>query len=150
MQVTSFSLFVGKSEVAKKIIESVKQKRVATQIEPDGSQPLEIARTRSLSYSTMNLEAFILLAKLGDATGIDIWNFQTKDGRSIRMAIDFLYPYANGEKKWATKQIVEFETERLFAVMRLAVGKYGDDQFRKMMSSLPKAAKFDPRAPLGN
>ncbi len=150
VQAASLALFVGDTKIAKKIIESVKKKRVSTQIEPDGSQPLEIARTRSLSYSTMNLEAFILLAKLGEATGVDLWNFQTKDGRSIRKAIDFLYPYANGEKKWATKQIIEFEPERLYAVVRLAAGKYGDDQFKKMMSSLPKPVKYDPRASLGN
>lgn len=150
VQVASFALFVGKTDVAKKLLESAKQKRIATQIEPDGSQPHELARTRSLSYSTMNLEAFILLAKLGDATGVDLWNFQTKDGRSIRKAIDFLHPYLSGEKKWATKQIVEFEPERLYVVMRLAAGKYGDEQFKKMTASLPKAAKYDPRASLGN
>ncbi|MBK8302294.1 MAG: alginate lyase family protein [Pyrinomonadaceae bacterium] len=150
VQVGSLALFVGKNEFATKLLESAKQKRIETQIEPDGSQPLEIARTRSLSYSTMNLEAFVLLAKLGDATGVDLWNFQTKDGRSIRKAIDFLYPYAIGEKKWTTKQIIDFEPERLYSVMRLASEKYGDDQFKKMMSSVPKAAKFDPRAPLRN
>ena len=58
--------------------------------------------------------------------------------------------YAIGEKKWTTKQIIDFEPERLYSVMRLASEKYGDDQFKKMMSSVPKAAKFDPRAPLRN
>lgn len=150
VQVASFALFVGKTTVAKQLLESVKQKRIATQIEPDGSQPHEIARTRSMSYSTMNLEAFVLLAKLGESVNIDLWNYSTKDGRSIRKAIEFLHPYAIGEKKWTTKQIIEFDPERLFVVMRLTTGKFGDEQFKKMTASLPKPAKYDPRASIGN
>lgn len=150
VQVASFALFVGKTDIAKKLLESAKQKRIATQIEPDGSQPHELARTRSLSYSTMNLEAFILLAKLGESVNVDLWNYSTKDGRNIRKAIDFVQPYASGDKKWTKQQIVEFETERLNAVVRLAVGKYDDAAFKKMASSLPKPAKYDPRASVGN
>jgi hypothetical protein len=148
VQVASFALFVGKTTVAKQLLESVKQKRIATQIEPDGSQPHEIARTRSMSYSTMNLEAFVLLAKLGESVNVDLWNYSTKDGRSIRKAIEFLHPYAVGEKKWTTKQIVEFDPERLYIVMRLATGKYGDEQFRIITASLPKPVRYDPRSPI--
>lgn len=150
VQVASFALFVGKNDIAKKLLESVKQKRIATQIEPDGSQPHEIARTRSMSYSTMNLEAFVLLAKLGEAVNVDLWNYSTKDGRSIRKAIEFLHPYAIGEKKWTTKQIIEFDPERLFVVMRLATGKFGDEQFKRMTASLPKPDRYDPRSPIAN
>lgn len=150
VQVASFALFVGKNDLAKSLLESVKQKRIATQIEPDGSQPHEIARTRSMSYSTMNLEAFILLAKLGESVNVDLWNYSTKDGRSIRKAIEFLHPYAIGDKKWTTKQIIEFDPERLFVVMRLTTGKFGDEQFKKMTASLPRPAKYDPRASIGN
>jgi len=150
VQVASLALFVGKNEVATKLLEAAKQKRVAAQIEPDGSQPLEIARTRSLSYSTMNLEAFVLLAKLGDATGVDLWKFQTKDGRSIRKAIEFLQPYAIGEMKWETKQIIEFDPERLYVVLRLTARKFGDAQYKKFIGTLPKPKQFDPRASLGN
>ena len=150
VQVASFALFTGKIEMAKSTLRSARQSRIAKQIEPDGSQPLEIARTRSLSYSTMNLEAMILLAKLGDAAEVDLWNFNTPDGRSIRKAIDFLYPYASGRKDWTHKQIIKFEPERLYAVLRLAGGKYRDVEFKKMIESLPKPENYDPRAPVAN
>ncbi len=145
VQTTSFYLFVGKTEAAKKILESAKQVRIATQIEPDGSQPLEMARTRSLSYSTINLEAFLSLARLGDTAGVDLWSFQTKDGRSIRKAIGYLYPFAAGEKKWDHQQIIDFQPDQLRSVLRLATDKYSDADFKKMMSSLPKPANVDLR-----
>lgn len=150
VQVASFALFIGKNEKAKSILDSSSKVRIAEQIEPDGSQPLEIARTRSLSYSTMNLEAMVLLARLGDTVGVDLWNYRTTDGRSIRKAIDFLYPFAVGEKTWKQQQIIKFEPERLYVVMRLAVGKYGDVEFKKMIASLPMPVNYDPRASTAN
>ena len=91
----------------------------------------------------MNLDAMVKLAELGDAAGVDLWNFQTPDGRSIRKAIEFLYPFTTGEKKWKYEQIEEFLPERLFTSMRKAAGKYTDDKFKKMMATVPKMADDD-------
>ncbi len=143
VQITSFALFVGKTDLARKTLESAKQNRIAQQIEPDGKQPLELARTKSWSYSTMNLDGLAQLAKLGDAVGVDLWNFQTTDGRSIRKAIEFLFPFVGDEKKWKYEQIEAFDPERLYSTMRIAAGKFPDDKFKKMMSTVPKPGDDD-------
>lgn len=142
-QIASYSIFVGKPELAKTVLEAAKQKRIAKQIEPDGRQPLELARTKSWSYSTMNLEGLVELADLGDSVGLDLWGYRSTDGRSIRRAFDFLYPFAVGEKKWTYQQIEEFQPERLFSLMRRASAKYTDDNFKKMMTNVPKAREND-------
>lgn len=97
-------IFLEREAEAKAILEKVK-KRIATQIEPDGRQPHELARTKSLSYSKMNLRAFIKLAEFGERLEVDLWGYETKDGRSIRGAEAFLKPYLDGMKKWPYEQI---------------------------------------------
>jgi len=144
VQAISFALFARKDDVAKKLLESAKQNRIAKQIEPNGSQPLELERTQSWGYSTMNLEGFVSLAELGDAAGVDLWNYETKGGRSIRKAFDFLYPFATGEKKWTHKQIDPLKPERLYTLMRRANGKFRDKRFNEMMSAVPKLKTDDP------
>ena len=142
VQLTSFALFIGKNDLAKSVVETAKTKRIARQIEPDGSQPLELARTKGWSYSVMNLEGLTTLAELADHLGIDLWNYQTKDGRGIRKAFDFLYPYSQGEK-WKYQQIGDWPSEILFPVMRRASAKYSDAKFKSMMARVPAASVSD-------
>src|SRR5258708_5527273 len=104
VQSTSFALFLGKADLAKQILETSRQKRIALQVEPDGRQPLELVRTKAWAYSNGNLDGLMLLAQLGDDVGIDLWNFRTKDGRGIRRALEYLYPFAVGEQKWTDQQ----------------------------------------------
>lgn len=105
LQVAALAWFVGKEEIARKVLETETKKRIASQIKPDGSQPHELARTRSLTYSTMNATLFCELALLGEKVGVDLWHYETEDGRSIKKAVEWLMPYWNGEKKWTRQQI---------------------------------------------
>lgn len=105
VQVAGILLFLGKTAEARDQLEAVKTRRIATQIEPDGRQPHELARTKSLSYSKMNLSAFKRLANLGKKVGVDLWGYETDDGRSIRKAEAFLAPYISKQKKWPYQQL---------------------------------------------
>lgn len=151
VQVSCMALYLGKKDIAQRILREVGTKRIAVQVEPDGSQPLELERTKSWGYSNMNLDALIELGILGDRVGVDLWRFKTQDGRSIRRAIDFLLPYALGEKQWTWTQISPFHPGRMFYALRLAATKYNnrsysagagavlDDEVRssRVMFSLP-------------
>jgi hypothetical protein len=143
VQTMSFALFVGRNDLAKQIAETSKEKRIALQIEPDGRQPLELARTKAWSYSNMNLDGLMLLARLAESVGVDLWSYQTKDGRSIRRALDYLYPYAFADRPWTYQQIGGFEAKSFFHLMRRAVAHYQDPSFKAAELRLPKTNATD-------
>ena len=142
VQVVSFALFLGKTDLARNVLLTARTKRIATQIEPDGRQPLELARTRAWGYSVGNLDGLMLLARLGESIGIDLWNYQTTDGRCIRKALDFLTPFALGQK-WSYQQLGEWPPQQLFPLLRRAAEHYNDAQFRSVMEKVPSVAAAD-------
>lgn len=140
VQVASFALFIGKRELAKRVIEGARTKRVAAQIEPDGKQPLELERTRAWGYSVGNLDGLLTLAELGERVGVDLWNYRTRDGRGVRRALEYLYPFAVGDARWPHRQLGEWPPEMLFPLMRRAAARYADEQFKTLMRRIPAAA----------
>src|SRR5689334_5363338 len=66
VQIASLALFTGRKDLAHSVLEQAAHKRIETQVQPDGSQPLELARTKSFSYSAFNLTALFELARLGE------------------------------------------------------------------------------------
>lgn len=129
VQVTSMELFLGDRAQAVDTLESVKTRRIAVQIEPDGREPLELARTNAWGYSNFSLQALTELATFGDEVGVDLWNFKTADGRSIRAAVDFLEPYAAGEKAWDYQQIGGFHAGAMMPTLLRAAKVYHDPNY---------------------
>jgi len=134
VQAVSIAMLLGKNEEAKTRLENKTKVRIASQIETDGSQPHELARTKSLSYSTMNLRGFYHLANMGEKLGVDLWNYQTDDGRGILPAFDFLYPYVFGSKKWEYPQITGLESalETLKLNFHVAAVKTGNEYYKNV------------------
>lgn len=137
LQVASLALFVGKTDLAADVVKNVAQKRIA-QIEPDGRQPLELARTKAWSYSIGNLSGLLSLARLGEHAGVDLWNHETADGRSIRKALDYLTPFAVGEQKWPYQQLGGFSRSGAFGLLRRGGSKYSDEQYKSVLRKLPR------------
>jgi hypothetical protein len=129
LQVTDYALFLGKRDLAVETLNLVKTRRIALQIEPDGRQPLELARTNAYSYSIGNLDGLMQLASLGQQVGVDLWGFRTSDGRSIRAATDFLLPYALGSKPWDYQQIGGFHGDALLPCLEQAANATHDPKY---------------------
>jgi hypothetical protein len=137
VQLATFALFIGEADDAvKKLLEESKAKRIARQIEPDGRQPLELRRTKSFDYSQGNLRALFALATLGDRVGVDLWHFETNDGRSIRKALDWLIPYATGEKKWEHEQLGGVRGGSLAPLLRRAAVAYRNNRYENVLDKL--------------
>jgi len=135
VQVAGLALYTGQQDVARRTLEGSRQ-RIARQIEPDGRQPRELERTRSWSYSEFNLTAFFRLAALGERAGVDLWSYRTADGRSIRQALDFLVPYAAGDRKWTYPQITAFEPRAIHRLLRRAAVAWKEPKYRALASKV--------------
>jgi len=150
VQAVSFALFIGRKELAVQILQASRQKRIATQIEPDGRQPLELVRTKAWSYSVGNLDGLMLLATLGEKVGVDLWGFQTADGRSIRKALEYLVPFALDEQKWPYQQLGEWPPKMLLPLLRIGAVKFEGPGIRAIAAKIPSVDPSDRTNLLSN
>lgn len=137
VQVASYALYVGQNELAKKVLSEFPTRRIAKQIEPDGRQPRELQRSQAWNYSLFNLEALFDAASIAEKLGIDLWNYETQDKRSIRKALDWLLPFAVGEKNWSYQQISAWQPEKLAPFLRRAALQYREISYENALSKLP-------------
>ena len=149
VQVVSFALFLGKTDLARNVLLTARKKRIALQIEPDGRQPLELVRTRAWGYSCGNLDGLMLLARLSENVAVDLWNYRTTDGRSIRKALEFLVPFALGQK-WTYQQLGEWPPQQLYPLMRRASEHYKDKVLESALAKIAAVGDDDRVSLTGN
>lgn len=138
VQVIAYSLFGDHPDVALKEIE-VSRQRIKSEIEKDGSQPLELERTLSWDYTNMNLLGFLTIARLAENLNVDLWNYES-DGRSIKRAVEWLAPFAAGKKKWTYQQIKPMNYAKTAQIFRYASKKYGNPEYSELADKLPTDA----------
>jgi hypothetical protein len=139
IQVVSLALYLNRRQLAREVLQTVGPNRIAIQVEPNGSQPLELERTRAWSYSTANLTGLMTLARLGEHVDVELWHYKTADGRSIRQALDFLATFATGGGAWPHPNIDEQPIELANPLVQLATERYPDGHYAELV----KKSRFD-------
>lgn len=66
----------------------------------DGSFPMEIERTKGYGYSLFQLDAIVGVCQTLSTPDDDLWSFVAENGRNIRQALDFMFPYIQDKSKW--------------------------------------------------
>jgi hypothetical protein len=132
-QLSGIALFLNRTDIIDNLINNAMEKRIPHQFEIDGKQPEELQRTKALSYSTFNLSAWFWFASFTQYSNHDILEYQTKDGRSIKKALEYLIPYYSGEKEFEYKQIKEFEEDEFYPLMVKAYIKYKDKRYLELI-----------------
>jgi hypothetical protein len=70
--------------------------------------PREEARTKSLGYSSMNLDAFSVIGRVAEMNGVDLWRFRTEQDIGVEKAFDYLMPYLLRPETWKKEQIADY------------------------------------------
>lgn len=106
---------------------------ITNQTGEDGSFTDELTRTKSYSYSSFNLIACAVLARLAEGYGVDLWGAVAENGRSIKKSVEFFKPYYQNPFLWKYPQIhVDSDTFCLNAAMVLAEEAYGDESIARI------------------
>ncbi|MBI5835348.1 MAG: alginate lyase family protein [Armatimonadetes bacterium] len=140
VQVASMALLTGDTALAKATLEGAKA-QLAHQIQPDGRQPEELARTNSFGYSGMNLTAWFNLAEIGRHADVDLYGYHTDDGRGIRAALDYLLPYIAERSTWPHEQIKALKgpDEGLAGLVCRAARLWPDGKYAERVPPMPSA-----------
>ena len=100
MQVAVFARLVGNQELVDYCKNRYRTVLLPNQLAEDGSFPLELKRTKPYGYSLFNLDAMTTVCHVLSTPDDDLWNVKLADGRSLKKAIDFLYPFVENKARW--------------------------------------------------
>jgi len=136
-QLAGFALFARQDAVARQVVAESGARRIATQVAPDGSLPKELARTRALHYSYFALEALVGTAQFGRCVELDLWRYQTADGRGLRAAFDFLAPYVGREASFPYPELKPRDaSSEALPLFMAAEQAYGDNVLSEKADAL--------------
>jgi hypothetical protein len=145
MQAAAFAQLVGDQEELAAIREQFKTAFVGKQVAQDGSFPAELRRTKPYGYSLFVVDAMAGIAQIASTPSDDLWNFELPDGRGMKKAMEFIFPYVQDKSKWPGKHDVLYWDEwpvrqpsLLFAGL-----KFNKPEYLKEWESL----KADPQTP---
>jgi len=111
MQVAAFGRLIGNQQLLSFCRARFKTILVPNQIVADGSFPEELRRTKPYGYSLFNLDAMAMVCQILSTRDDNLWNFSLSDGRGIRRAMEYMYPYIKDKKTWPFKPDVMYDAE---------------------------------------
>jgi hypothetical protein len=133
VQVAAFARYVEREDLLAFCRERFKAVLVPNQIARDGSFPEELRRTKPYGYSLFNLDAMTTACQILSTKADDLWAFVSPDGRSVRQAVAFLFPFIADKASWPHKPDVMYHDEwpmrhasLLFAGLALHESRYLD------------------------
>jgi hypothetical protein len=103
LQVAVFATFTGDEAQQSECRRQFKEVFVPNQMAADGSFPQELKRTKPYAYSIFQLDNLATLCQVLSMPADDLWKFELPDGRGIRRAEAYLYPFLADKSKWPLK-----------------------------------------------
>lgn len=106
LQVAAFADLTGRvaeTDLARTRIKTL----IAGQIAADGSQPLELARTKPYAYCLFNLDILAACAHVLSTAGDDLWHHRGPGGGSIADALSWMVPFIADKSLWPKPPDVE-------------------------------------------
>ena len=110
-QVAAFAHLTSNQQLTDFCRDRYKTVLIPNQEAPDGSFPLELARTKPYGYSLFNLDAMATLVQTLTAKDDNLWTWKMRDGRGMAKAMAYMAPFIADKSKWPLKPDVMYYDE---------------------------------------
>jgi hypothetical protein len=100
LQIACFAQLTGDEAKLAECRRRFREVFLPQQMAANGSFPQELRRTKPYAYSIFQLDNLTALAQIASTPQDDLWNFALADGRSLKQAMAFLYPYLADKSTW--------------------------------------------------
>ncbi|MGB7190112.1 MAG: alginate lyase family protein, partial [Acidobacteriaceae bacterium] len=108
LQAAGFATYTGNGAARDDCRRRLKTVLFPGQIAPNGSFPLELARTKPYSYSLFNLDILGMSAQVLSTAEENLWTYKLPDGRGLEACFRFMVPYIENKKSWPYPPDVEY------------------------------------------
>lgn len=105
-QVVGLALASDRTDWARATCLTAKTERIAKVIGNDGSFPTEMHRLDSLFYTEFHLHALYSLAALCERVDVDLWHFETPDGRGLAAGTRYLERFLLKGETWTLSEVL--------------------------------------------
>ncbi len=138
MQSAAFALFTHEESILRLCRQEFKTSLLG-QMNPDGSFPQELARTKPYNYSIFAADNLVSLCHMLSTPEDDLWEYETEKGQGIRQAVRFLTPYLLDKSSWPYKpDIMHFDVfPARISFMAFAGCRYGIPELVELYDRLP-------------
>ena len=155
MQVAVFAKLVNDSALLNYCDNRFKTLLLPSQMDVNGSFPLELKRTKPYGYSLFNLDAMYTLAHVLSTKENNLWEYKTSNGLSLKKGIEFLYPFVADKNSWTLpKDIMYWENWPVaHPFLLFGYAAYGNQDWLTTWSNLehfPTTAEVIRNLPIRN
>ncbi len=155
MQVAVFATLTNNRQILEDCKNRFKKILLPNQMDQNGSFPLELKRTKPYGYSLFNVDAMATICHILSNEKDDLWNFKLQDGRSIKNAIDFMYPFVKDKATWPYPTDVMYGNDWPVAqtFLLFAYKKYGNKNWFntwKKLEHFPQIEEIIRNLPVRN
>jgi hypothetical protein len=155
MQVAVFAKLVNDTSLLNYCDNRFKTLLLPSQMDVNGSFPLELKRTKPYGYSLFNLDAMYTLAHVLSTKENNLWAFKTTNGLSLKKGIEFLYPFVADKNSWTLpKDIMYWENWPVaHPFLLFGYAAYGNQDWLNTWSKLehfPTTAEVIRNLPIRN
>lgn len=130
-QVASLAFYLGDIELARNTVKQA-QNSLDDMLNSEGGQIHELARSRSFFYSCFNLQALTNIAELGDAIGMDMWQYESENKKSLSLAIKYLTAVVEG-KEWRHNTLKPIDVSGLVPILSKLSYKYNSLEYKNLL-----------------